>query len=166
MPNYYIGWWWNLQVLFPKKSGKIPGQKPSPLGKALVPSLSQQLLPGHPAVVWLGVHQHNVRADFFDAAPGNDVVLMAPGNPQNPTWTGHHNGADVPLGNLNLNVGYEPQPLAVADADDLLALQVGKIHGHAHAPFAQRYARRAGNMRKRVESEEWRVKSEEWRGEG
>ena len=139
---------------------------PSPEGKTLVPSLPQQLLPGHPAVVWLGVHQHNVRADFFDAAPGNDVVLMAPGNPQNPTWTGHHNGADVPLGNLNLNVGYEPQPLAVADADDLLALQVGKIHGHAHAPFAQHYARRAGNMRKRVESEEGRVKSGEWRGEG
>ena len=136
---------------------------PSPEGKALVPSLSQQLLPGHPAVVWLGVHQHNVRADFFDAAPGNDVVLMAPGNPQNPTWTGHHDGANVPVGDIDMDVGYEPQPLAVADADDLLALQVGKIHGHAHAPFAQHYARRAGNMRKRkrVESEEGRVKSGE-----
>ena len=37
-------------------------------------------------------------------------------NPQNPAGAGHHDGTDVPLGNLNLNVGHKPQPLAALNS--------------------------------------------------
>ena len=87
-------------------------------------------LAGGAAVVGLGVHQDNVRTDALDAAPGDDEILIAAHHAEKPAGAGNHDGADPALRHIYLNIGDEAQPTAVADADDLLALQTGESNGH------------------------------------
>ena len=89
--------------------------------------------PGNPAVGGLCFHKHDIGADFFDAVPGNYVIIPAACHSQKAAGTGNHNGTDFSFRNVNLDIGDESQPLAGADTDDLLALEVGKFHGHGRS---------------------------------
>ena len=98
----------------------------------------KRLRPGDPAVVWLRVYQNDVRADLFDAVPGNDVVVPAARNAQQTAGAGDHDGADIAVRDLNLDISDESQPLPRAGADDLLALQVSEFHGQGAFPLLER----------------------------
>jgi hypothetical protein len=86
--------------------------------------------PGDPAVAGLCFHKHNIRADFPDAVPGDYVVIPAADHPEKTAGAGHHNGADVSLGHIDLNVADKSQTLAGTNADHFLALQFRKFDGH------------------------------------
>ena len=85
-----------------------------------------RLISGNTAGIGFDIHQNDVRPDLFDAVPGDPEVIMPSGNPQNPAGTRHQNGADIALRDLNLDIGDKAQAAAVGNADDLLALQLGK----------------------------------------
>ena len=101
-------------------------------GKALC-NLEQKALsgPGNPALVWFAVYQYDIRTDFFDTVPGNYVVIPASGNTEKTAGARNHDGTEITLGNIDLDIGDEAKPLAGADADDLFALEVSKFHGHS-----------------------------------
>ena len=85
---------------------------------------------GDPAVARFCFHKHNVGPDFFDAVPGDYVVVPTSGNAEEAAGAGNDDGSDIALRNIDLDIGNEAQPLAGADADDFLALQIRKLHGH------------------------------------
>ena len=116
-----------MQVLFPKNREKFSEY----WGKdwALIWQLEQKALsaPGDPAVAWFCLDQHDIRADFFNAVPGDDVIVPAACHTEKAAWSRHHNGADISFRQFDLNVADESQPLTGADADNLPALQVGEF---------------------------------------
>ena len=118
------------------------------------------LWPGGAAFLWLGVYQDDVRADFLNAAPGDDEVVPASRDPQKTAWPGNHDGADLSLRHLDLYIADEAQALAVSDADDFLALQVGKIDGQSMRPLWKTLCAQGRGYAYKV----WRVESEEWSG--
>ena len=87
--------------------------------------------PGAAAVIRICVHQHDVRADFLDAGPGNPEILLPSNHPKQAAGAGDHNGADLSFGEFHHHVGDKAQPSPVTDTDDLLALQLRKRHAHS-----------------------------------
>ena len=88
-----------------------------------------------PAVSRSCFHQNDIRANFFDTVPGNYVVLPSARDSEKTTGARYHDGTDMAFRDINLHIGDESQPLAGADADDLLALQVCKFDGHEAFPL-------------------------------
>ena len=79
--------------------------------------------PGHPAIIRLDVHQNDVRTDPADAVPGDAKVLLFAHQTEKTAGAGDDNSADLPIGHLHHHIGNKPQPSAVVDTDDFLALQ-------------------------------------------
>ena len=86
--------------------------------------------PWDPAVIWLRFHQYDIRAYLADAVPGDVVIALAADHPQKAAWPRHHDGTDLSLRHLHQYIADKAQPSSVADADDFLALQLGKFHRH------------------------------------
>jgi hypothetical protein len=91
------------------------------------------LRPGDPAFGRFGFHKYNVGADAFDTVPGDYVVIPAAGYPEKTAGPRYDHGTDVPLRDINLNICDKPQPLAGADTDDFLALEVSEFDGHGRS---------------------------------
>ena len=105
--------------------------------------------PVDPAGGGVRVHQHDVRADALDAAPGDPEVVLSSGDPQVAAWPGHDDGGDTALRHLHFNVGNESQPSPVTDTDNFLALQFADAASHRRSlqkDFGQSYAAGEGNM--------------------
>ena len=86
--------------------------------------------PGDSALIGPALHQHDIRADFFDAAPGDYVIVPAACHPEKSAGTGDDDGTEIAFGEIDLYIGDKAQPLAGADTDHFLALEVGKFDGH------------------------------------
>ena len=86
--------------------------------------------PGHPALSRFRFHQDDIRADAFDAIPGNYVIVPTAGHTEETAGAGDYDGADIAFRNIDLDISNEAQPLTGTNADDLLALEVGKFNGH------------------------------------
>ena len=84
------------------------------------------LRPGKQTFIGLGVHQNDVRTDPADAVPGDAKVLLFAHQTEKTAGAGDDNGADLPIGHLHHYIGNKPQPSAVVDTDDFLALQLRK----------------------------------------
>ena len=85
---------------------------------------------GDPAVLGLGIHQHDIWADPLDAAPRNHIILPVASQSQRTASARHNDGADPSLRKIHQNIADESQPGTGADADDLLALKVCKFAAH------------------------------------
>ena len=85
-----------------------------------------RLYPADPAFLRFYIHQYDLRADLFDAVPGDHIIVPSAPQPKETAGTGDDDGADLPLGHLYHHIGNKAQPSAVADTDDFLALQLHK----------------------------------------
>ena len=82
--------------------------------------------PGNTASIRFYVYQNDIRTDPLDAIPGDHEVLSGAPKTEKAAFSRHHDGADSPLRQLHHRVCDEPQTPTVADADDLLAVQICK----------------------------------------
>ena len=85
-----------------------------------------QPCPGNTAGIRFYVYQNDVRADPFDAIPGDNVVIPVTQNTPNAAGGGDNDGVDPPLWQLHNGIGYIPQPPPVANANNFLTVQVRK----------------------------------------
>ena len=77
---------------------------------------------GEAAVVGLDVYQNNVRADLADAVPRDHEIIVSAEHTEKAAGAGDDDGHHISLRYADLHIGNEPQPAAVCDADDLLAV--------------------------------------------
>ena len=77
---------------------------------------------GKAAIVGLYVHQYDIRTDLADAIPWNHEIIVSAEHTEKPAGTGHDDGHHISLRRADLHIGNEPQPAAVGNADDLLAV--------------------------------------------
>ena len=132
MPNYYIGRIPILQVLFSEIFHffwDLSGQK----------DLSG---PGNPTFVRIYVYQHDVRAYAADAVPGDHIVVLSTEKAEIFAGSRHDDGYHLAFRQLDPGIADEPQSPAVADADDLFAVQLRKTIPHRRTPnsFGSVYA--------------------------
>ena len=81
---------------------------------------------GNSAVTGFCLHQYDIRADSFDAVPGDYVVVATACHTQKTAGPGNHDGAEIAFRDVDLNIGDKPQSLTGTDADDFLALEIGR----------------------------------------
>ena len=81
---------------------------------------------GHTALIRFYVYKNDVRADPFDAIPGDHEVVPLPKQSPKPAGAGHNKGCDTPLRQLDDGIIYKAQPPPVVNTNDFLAMQVGK----------------------------------------
>ena len=130
MPNYYSRSLSILQVFFHKKwenFQKKPGIPMFSKGKT-------RFRPGHPAVLRLGIHQHNIRADPADAVPGDHIIVPSAPKPEKPAGTGDDDGEDIPFRQFDPGIGDIPKPPPVCDTNHFFAVQVRKFRRHTQPP--------------------------------
>jgi len=89
--------------------------------------------PGEAVLVGLCVNQYDIRTDFLNAFPGDPVIIPVSRKPREFSGAGDNNGADITFRDFQKDIPHKAQTLPCADADDLLALKLGKFH--SHTPF-------------------------------
>jgi hypothetical protein len=100
--------------------------------RALLGYLEQKAFAGAGSTAFVGsaLHQHDIGTDFFDTVPGDYVVFPTAHHAEKTAGSWHHQGTDIAVRNLDLDICDKPQPLAGTDTQNFLALQVGEFDGH------------------------------------
>lgn len=107
--------------------------------------------------VQLRVDQNDVFADALDALPRNDIVVTSPRHTEKLARPRHDDRRDPSRFEVHLHVRNKAQPRAVADIDDLPALQAGKPLAHTLTRlFSKAYAPRGRLMTRRSPCGCWR----------
>jgi hypothetical protein len=81
---------------------------------SFVPSKPRLLFTPHPAILPRHLDENYVPADALNALPGNDIVVLAPKQPEELTPARNNNGGHLPLRNLKHDIADVAQAVTVA----------------------------------------------------
>ena len=81
---------------------------------------------GHTAGIRFYVYQNDVRADPFDAIPGNDEIIPTAESAEKTAGCRHDDGLDAPLRQLHNGIGNIPQPPPVRNTNNFFTVKIRK----------------------------------------